>query len=95
MFLVIAVDILVLGFANLVADGISKGFWDYVSSRTQRDVAPKKRSATEWDVINQHKPQKQGLLQHYQALGMDLTDANTVCSCNYLVCVILASNISI
>ncbi|XP_016450450.1 uncharacterized protein LOC107775239 isoform X2 [Nicotiana tabacum] len=73
-----SVDILVLGFANLVADGISKGFWDYVSSRTQRDVAPKKRSATEWDVINQHKPQKQGLLQQYQALGMDLTDANTV-----------------
>ncbi|XP_016473856.2 uncharacterized protein LOC107795693 [Nicotiana tabacum] len=73
-----SVDILVLGFANLVADGISKGFGDYVSSRTQRDVAPKKRSVIEWDVINQHKPQKQGLLQHYQALGMDLTDANTV-----------------
>ncbi|XP_019232678.1 PREDICTED: uncharacterized protein LOC109213342 isoform X2 [Nicotiana attenuata] len=61
-----------------VADGISKGFGDYVSSRTQRDVAPKKRSVTEWDVINQHTPQKQGLLQQYQALGMDLTDANTL-----------------
>ncbi|XP_060169132.1 uncharacterized protein LOC132600011 [Lycium barbarum] len=79
-----SVDVLVLGFANLLADGISKGFGDFVSSRTQRDVSPKKRSATEWDVINQHCPQKQGLLQQYQALGMDVTDANTVCFCNYL-----------
>ncbi|KAK4371956.1 hypothetical protein RND71_007340 [Anisodus tanguticus] len=74
------VDVLVLGFANLLADGISKGFGDYVSSKTQSDVAPKKRSATEWDVINQHRPQKQGLLQQYQALGMDVTDANTLVS---------------
>ncbi|KAJ8573263.1 hypothetical protein K7X08_009774 [Anisodus acutangulus] len=71
------VDVLVLGFANLLADGISKGFGDYMSSRTQSDVAPKKRSATEWDVINQHRPQKKGLLQQYQALGMDVTDAKT------------------
>ncbi|KAK4379344.1 hypothetical protein RND71_001206 [Anisodus tanguticus] len=71
-----SVDVLVLGFANLLADA-SKGFGDYMSSRTQSDVAPKKRSATEWDVINQHRPQKKGLLQQYQALGMDVTDANT------------------
>ncbi|KAK6804466.1 hypothetical protein RDI58_002250 [Solanum bulbocastanum] len=73
-----SVDVLVLGFANLVADGISMGFGDYVSSSTEKDVAAKERTVTEWDVINQHRPQKEELLRHYQRLGMNDTDANTV-----------------
>lgn len=73
-----SVDVLVLGFANLVADGISMGFGDYVSSSTEKDVAAKERTVTEWDVINQHRPQKQELLRHYQELGMNDTDADTV-----------------
>lgn len=78
LFLFVAVDVLVLGFANLVADGISMGFGDYVSSSTEKDVAAKERTVTEWDVINQHRPQKQELLRHYQELGMNDTDADTV-----------------
>ncbi|KAF3614105.1 putative SPX domain-containing membrane protein-like isoform X1 [Capsicum annuum] len=73
-----SVDVLVLGFANLVADGISMGFGDYVSSSTEKDVAAKERTVTEWDVLNHHRPQKQELLRHYQELGMNDTDANTV-----------------
>lgn len=33
------VDVLVLGFANLVADGISMGFGDFMSSSSEKDVA--------------------------------------------------------
>ncbi|KAK9273899.1 hypothetical protein L1049_018711 [Liquidambar formosana] len=40
-----SVDVLVLGFANLVADGISMGFGDFVSSSTEKDVATKERAA--------------------------------------------------
>ncbi|PON85196.1 Ccc1 family [Trema orientale] len=74
------VDVLVLGFANLVADGISMGFGDFVSSNTEKDAATIERAVTEWDVTNHSGPQKMDLLHQYQALGMDLDDATTVCS---------------
>ncbi|KAK9910612.1 hypothetical protein M0R45_034568 [Rubus argutus] len=35
-------DVLVLGFANLVADGISMGVGDFLSSSSENDVAAKK-----------------------------------------------------
>lgn len=71
-------DVLVLGIANLVADGISMGFGDFVSSSTERDVAVKERSVTEWDVENHGTTQKQELIQRYQLLGMNATDAALV-----------------
>ncbi|GAA0187536.1 hypothetical protein LIER_34824 [Lithospermum erythrorhizon] len=74
------IDVLVLGFANLVADGISMGFGDYVSSKSEKDVATRERRVIEWDVTNQRNPQVRELLQQYQALGMDESDANTVVS---------------
>ncbi|KAL5565493.1 hypothetical protein UlMin_028657 [Ulmus minor] len=73
-----SVDVLVLGFANLVADGISMGFGDFVSSSTEKEAAAKERTVMEWDVRNHNGPQKMELLQQYQALGMDINDATTV-----------------
>nr|XP_043620291.1 uncharacterized protein LOC122592151 [Erigeron canadensis] len=73
-----SVDVLVLGFANLVADGISMGFGDYVSSNTERDVAAKERLVAEWEVTNRRRRQEQDLLLRYQALGMNTQDATTV-----------------
>ncbi|KAK6119418.1 hypothetical protein DH2020_046834 [Rehmannia glutinosa] len=73
-----SVDVLVLGFANLVADGISMGFGDFVSSSTERDVAAKERLVTEWDVENHRRIQHQELVQRYQELGMNASDAATV-----------------
>jgi VIT1/CCC1 family predicted Fe2+/Mn2+ transporter len=73
-----SVDVLVLGFANLVADGISMGFGDFVSTSTEKDVAAKERLVTEWDVTNHLRTQRQDLLRQYQALGMDKNDATAV-----------------
>lgn len=73
-----SVDVLVLGFANLVADGISMGFGDFVSSSTEKEVAAKERSVVEWEVTNHRTPQKRDLLQQYQALGMAEEDAAMV-----------------
>ncbi|KAK4418705.1 hypothetical protein Salat_2283300 [Sesamum alatum] len=75
-----SVDVLVLGFANLVADGISMGFGDFVSTSTERDVAAKERSVTEWDVENRRRSQQEELVQRYQALGMTAADAAMVVS---------------
>ena len=67
-----------LGFANLIADGISMGFGDYVATTTERAVTVKERAATEWDIDNRPEHQQLLLLQHYQSLGMDFHDASTV-----------------
>ncbi|KAL4621760.1 hypothetical protein ACB092_06G252400 [Castanea dentata] len=73
-----SVDVLVLGFSNLVADGISMGFGDFVSSSTEKDVAAKERAVTAWDVTNHGGNEQEELLRQYQALGMDISDATTV-----------------
>lgn len=75
--------VLVLGFANLVADGISMGLGDYISSRIQKAVAANERAITEWDVKNHRGPQQLELLRQYEALGMDINDATTVCTYNH------------
>lgn len=74
-----AVDVLVLGFANLVADAISMGFGDIVSTSSERDVIIGERRVTEWDVMNRRGNEQRELVRHYQALGMDYNDATTVC----------------
>ncbi|KAL6126072.1 hypothetical protein ACLB2K_074123 [Fragaria x ananassa] len=68
------------GFANLVADGISMGVGDFLSSSSEKDVATKEMTVTEWDVTNNGGLEKMELLQKYQALGMDVDDAATVVS---------------
>ncbi|KZV57623.1 membrane protein of ER body-like protein [Dorcoceras hygrometricum] len=73
-----SVNVLVLGIANLVADGISMGFGDYMSTSTERDLAASQRSLMEWDVENHRRLQQEELLRRYQELGMDANDANTV-----------------
>ncbi|KAI3441838.1 uncharacterized protein J3R85_001883 [Psidium guajava] len=71
-------DVLVLGFANLVADGISMGCGDYVSTSTEQDVATNERAVAEWDVANRSWPEQVELVCRYQRLGMSAEDAATV-----------------
>ncbi|PIA34155.1 hypothetical protein AQUCO_03800018v1 [Aquilegia coerulea] len=73
-----SVDVLVLGVANLVADGISMGFGDYMSTKTENDMAANERDLTFWEVNNHGRSQELELVRRYQALGMDLDDATTV-----------------
>lgn len=71
-------DVLVLGFANLVADGISMGFGDFVSSGTEMDMAAKQRMITQWDVYNNLSQQVHQLLERYTSLGMNIQDATVL-----------------
>lgn len=73
-----SVDVLVLGFANLVADGISMGFGDYLSSSTEKEMAFKEKDVTQWEVDHHGTSQIRQLMQRYQELGMDPRDATTV-----------------
>ena len=71
-------NVLVLGFANLVADAISMGFGDVVSASSERDVITEERRVTEWDVLNSRGNEQRELVRYYQSLGMDYNDATTV-----------------
>ncbi|KAL2892308.1 Vacuolar iron transporter 1 [Bienertia sinuspersici] len=73
-----SVDVLVLGFANLVADGISMGFGDYLSSSTEKEMAVREKDVTQWEVDHHELSKIDGLVKRYQELGMDPGDANTV-----------------
>ena len=73
-----SVDVLVLGFANLVADGISMGFGDFLSSSTEKEMAFKERDVTQWEVDHLPDSQIRNLIQRYRELGMDPNDATTV-----------------
>ncbi|KNA17606.1 hypothetical protein SOVF_078640 [Spinacia oleracea] len=73
-----SVDVLVLGFANLVADGISMGFGDFLSSSTEKEMAFKERDVTQWEVDNHAMSQITHLIERYRELGMDPRDATTV-----------------
>lgn len=73
-----SVDVLVLGFANLVADGISMGFGDFLSSSTEKEMAFKERDVTQWEVDHLPDSQIRNLIQRYRDLGMDPNDATTV-----------------
>ncbi|PNY03488.1 hypothetical protein L195_g026820, partial [Trifolium pratense] len=69
-------NVLVLGFANLVADAISMGFGDIVSASSERDVIIEERRVTEWDVLNSRGNEQRDLVRYYQSLGMDYNDAD-------------------
>lgn len=73
--------VLVLGFANLIADGISMGFGDFVSSSTERDLAVTHQKVTGWKVGKDPHSQILGLISTYKAHGMDEEDALTVVEC--------------
>ncbi|MCO5546956.1 hypothetical protein L7F22_000395 [Adiantum nelumboides] len=73
--------VLVLGFANLLADGISMGFGDFVSSSTENDLAFTYRKAMGWKVRKDPHTQLLNLVSKYKDHGMDESDAQMVVEC--------------
>lgn len=70
--------ILLMGFANLIADGISMGFGDYLSSQAELDYAKNEYKREEWEVENNVDGEKQEMVQIYMEKGMSKEDAETV-----------------
>ncbi|MGH9984463.1 MAG: VIT1/CCC1 transporter family protein, partial [Nitrososphaeraceae archaeon] len=44
--------ILILGFANLLADGFSMSIGNYLSTKTQREYIQNQRKKEEWEIDN-------------------------------------------
>lgn len=62
--------ILILGFANLIADGISMAVGDYLSTKAEREYYNSERKREEWEVKNYPQGEKQEMVELYMQKGI-------------------------
>eukprot|EP00246_Nothoceros_aenigmaticus_P001969 TRINITY_DN12656_c0_g1_i1.p1 TRINITY_DN12656_c0_g1~~TRINITY_DN12656_c0_g1_i1.p1 ORF type:complete len:291 (-),score=55.53 TRINITY_DN12656_c0_g1_i1:144-1016(-) len=70
--------VLILGFANLVADGISMGFGDFLSDSTERDYMLSRKKLADWEIKNNLHSEILAMVGIYQEHGMEKEDAEKV-----------------
>ena len=61
--------ILILGFANLFADGFSMAIGNYLGSKSQKEYIEKKRRREEWEIDNLVEQEKQEIKDIYTQKG--------------------------
>jgi VIT1/CCC1 family predicted Fe2+/Mn2+ transporter len=70
--------VLILGFANLVADGLSMAIGDFLSTRAEQEYNRAEREREAWEVENYPEGEKREMVELYTARGMDPGDARAV-----------------
>jgi vacuolar iron transporter family protein len=70
--------LLILGFANLFADGISMAFGDFLSTRAEQEYHKAERKREEWEVDNHLEGERQEMVEIYMQRGLSKTDAQKV-----------------
>jgi vacuolar iron transporter family protein len=61
--------ILILGFANLFADGFSMAIGNYLGSKSQKEYIEKERKREEWEIENLVEQEKQEIRDIYTKKG--------------------------
>lgn len=61
--------IIILGFANLFADGFSMSIGNYLSVKTRREYIEKERKKEEWEIDNLAEQEKQEIREIYEKKG--------------------------
>lgn len=70
--------VLIMGFANLIADGLSMAIGDFLSTKAEIAYARAEREREAWEVEHYPEGEKKELIELYMAKGMDENDAKTV-----------------
>ncbi|MGQ9590686.1 MAG: VIT1/CCC1 transporter family protein [Planctomycetota bacterium] len=70
--------VLILGFANLIADGLSMAIGDYLSTKAENDYAKAEREREEWEVEHYPDGEKKELVEVYVEKGLPEADARAV-----------------
>ncbi len=67
--------VLILGFANLIADGLSMAIGDYLSTKAENEYNQAEREREQWEVENHPEGEKKELIELYTAKGIAEEDA--------------------
>ncbi|MDF1658554.1 MAG: VIT1/CCC1 transporter family protein [Verrucomicrobiales bacterium] len=70
--------ILILGFANLIADGIAMAFGDFLSTRAEQQYHASERRREEWELEHYPEGEKKELIEIYEEKGLSEEDASTL-----------------
>ncbi|MGV8168686.1 MAG: VIT1/CCC1 transporter family protein [Candidatus Nanoarchaeia archaeon] len=70
--------VLILGFANLIADGLSMAIGDYLSTKAEREYHAAEREREAWEVKNYPEGEKKELMEIYQEKGIPEKDAKVI-----------------
>ena len=70
--------VLILGFANLIADGLSMAIGDYLSTKAENEYNQAEREREQWEVENHPEGEKKEMIEIYTAKGIPEEDARTM-----------------
>ena len=70
--------VLILGFANLIADGLSMATGDYLSTKSENEYNKAEREREQWEVDHYPDGEKKELLELYVSKGITEDDAKTM-----------------
>lgn len=70
--------VLILGFANLIADGLSMAIGDYLSTKSEQEYQNAERRREQWEVEHYPEGEKREMLELYLEKGVPQEDAETV-----------------
>jgi VIT1/CCC1 family predicted Fe2+/Mn2+ transporter len=70
--------VLILGFANLIADGLSMAIGDYLSTKSEQEYERAERRREQWEVEHYPEGEKRELVELYVEKGLAKQDAETI-----------------
>eukprot|EP00051_Salpingoeca_urceolata_P016781 m.224981 g.224981 ORF g.224981 m.224981 type:complete len:283 (-) comp18780_c2_seq1:166-1014(-) len=70
--------VIILGFSNLLADGVSMGFGEYLSGQAEQQYLEQERAREVWELENYPEGEHREMIELYQAKGFTREDAETV-----------------
>ena len=69
---------LILGFANLIADGLAMAFGEYLSGKAEREYHQAEREREAWEVENHPEGEKREMVELYIEKGLSEEDSRTI-----------------
>lgn len=70
--------VLIMGFSSLIADALSMGVGDALSSKAEKEVAARERKREAWELENYPEGEKREMVELYVSRGVPEADAATI-----------------
>lgn len=72
--------VIIMGFSNLIADGISMGFGEFVSMQSEKDYVQAERNREEWEYENGFEGEVKEMVDLYVEKGFSKKEAEGIIS---------------